>query len=149
MTLPTATPVAPPVVTDAPVPLSTETLAAAGAAPVQVDVQAMYAQIQKMQAVIDRQSAALGVPTNPIGAAVTNLLHHVKARAAANPGFDFQDLLAQLTPMADDNATVVTKTAELVSLAVDDALDRGRQLEGLDYLKVLARDLKTEVVKAS
>jgi hypothetical protein len=129
-------------VTTAPAPVSSpeaEELMAAGAHPVDVDVNELYVQILKMQAQIDAMNAERGIPSDPVAAAIQNLLHHVKARQAANPGFDFAELLTQLEEMPD---TPEAKDAELVRVIVDEHIERGgSQVEGLDYLRHLARDL--------
>lgn len=120
-------------------------LIAAGAAPVTVDVAALQRQIADLTARMDEQSRALGVPTNPVGAAVTNLIAHVKARANANPGFDFGELADQLASMGENPAVT---DVELVRVLVDDAVTAGSGLE-LHYLRQLASNLYKEVLKAN
>lgn len=132
---------------DTPPPASPDqaALVAAGAAPVSVDVEALQRQIQELTARMDAQSRALGVPTNPLGAAVTNLVAHVKARANANPGFDFGELADQLASMGE---TPTVDDALIVRNLVDGVLEAGPALE-LHYLRQLARDLHTETLKAN
>src|SRR5258706_4315564 len=66
----------------------TAALINAGAAPVTVDVEELQRQIQALTDRMNQQSIALGVPTNPVGAAVAKLIAHVQARAAAHPRYD-------------------------------------------------------------
>lgn len=132
-------PTVPPVSTDQAVLLES------GAAPVAVDVSALHAQIQAMQARMDAMSVAAGVPSDPLGAAVANLIAHVKVRASVNPGFDMTDLLDTLDTLTDKPSA---QDAELVRLEVDSVLERGSALE-LHYLKELARNLHKETLKAA
>lgn len=119
----------------------------AGATAYHPDVAAMLEQMKALQARVDTMQAERGIPSDPVEAAVKNLLAHVRARKDANPSFDFSELLEQLQYLADnadykpdDNA------AQLVGLAVEDAVTRGPAEFG--YLTVLARDFRKAVLKA-
>ncbi len=123
-------------------------LVEAGAAPYQPDVAAMLAQMKALQERVDSLQADRGIPSDPVEAAVKNLLAHVRARKAANPSFDFAELIEQLQYLEehpdfkpDDSA------AQLTALAVEDAVERG----GRDfvYLRELARDFRKAVLKAA
>lgn len=118
-------------------------LIAAGAAPVIPDVAELQRQIQALTDRMNQQSIQLGVPTNPVAAAVANLIAHVKARASANPGFDFSELADQLASLGENPAV---GDAELVRTLVEDVLDAAPALE-LHYLRQLARDLHKETLK--
>lgn len=117
----------------------------AGATPVTVDVEALQRQIQELTDRMNAQAVQLGIPTNPVGAAVANLIAHVKARANANPGFDFSELADQLASLGE---TPTATDAELIRTLVEDVLEAGPALE-THYLRVLARDLHKETLKAS
>lgn len=120
-------------------------LLASGAAPVVVDVAALHAQIQAMQTRLDAMNVASGIPSDPLGAAVANLVAHVKVRASVNPGFDLVSLLDAVDALTDKPSV---REAELVRLEVDDVLERagGREVH---YLKELARNLHKETLKAA
>jgi hypothetical protein len=123
-----------------------EELVAAGATPIDADVQAMIDQMraamQAQQEQINNLLKERGVPSDPIAAGVTNLVAHVRARAAQSPQFDFSELLDALESLPDE---VTPDDAALVKELVADVVDRGRHLE-LDYLPVLARDLHKETL---
>lgn len=121
-----------------------------GATPVEPDMKAIVAELQKQ---IDAQKTHLesllaekGQSSNPVAQAVLNLWHHVKARAAANPGFDLSELQKTLEDLQTNPESVTTDATQLIKEYVADALDRGRHLE-LHYLEQLARDLHKAALK--
>lgn len=121
-----------------------EELVAAGARPVEVDVDAILAQVAAMQAQIDRLNAERGVPSNPVASAVQNLVHHVKARAAQNPTHDLSVVLAELEALPEE---LSSKDAERVRNILDDVMEDCADIRHeLSYLPRLARDLHTVVL---
>lgn len=120
-------------------------LIAAGAHPVDVDVHAMMEQIKAMQARIDSLSAAQGLPSDPVGAAVQNLVAHAKARQAAWPNYDLSGLIKELEEVGESPSS---KDTDRIRNVVQDTIeDNGLISHDLTYLTRLARDLQTEVLK--
>ena len=122
-----------------------EELVNAGAHPVDVDAESLLAEIRKMQAQIDKLNAERGLPSDPVQGAVQNLVHHVKARAAANPTADLSMLQKELEGLGNSPSA---KDAERVRNLVADTLDdHGYIYHELAYLERLARDLHTAVLE--
>jgi GTP cyclohydrolase III len=125
-----------------------EELVAAGATPVQADVNAIIAQLQAQMAAQDEQIKALlaerGIPSDPVAAGVLDLIAHVEARQAQYPQFDFSELTDVLKSLPDQPSD---KDTALVNTVVEDILQAARHLE-VEYLGVLARTLHKNVLKA-
>src|SRR6266849_4786453 len=129
--------------TDAPVDVtSAAALAEAGAAPVDVDPEALLAQIQLLQTQMASLLAERGVPADPIAAGVMDLRDHVVARSMAVPDRkdEFADLVKALKDMPD------RPTADEVAYARA-ALDEVRPFEGSEYVHQLAAGLHKLVLK--
>ena len=119
-------------------------LAAEGIRPNEPDVNAMLKMIQDLTAKVNDLTAASGQTGDPVADAVANLKAHTKVRQAMHPLFDFSVLTNALDGMSD---VPTADEAQIVRNAVDEVLDAGRNLE-VHYLKALARDLHTAVLKA-
>lgn len=133
-----------------------DALVQSGAHAQAVDVDAMLAQMQAMQAQYEQQNKMLadriksleaerGVPSDPVAGAVANLLAHVEARAAQYPNDDFSDIIKEIKALPESGAITVSHTGlihDMVSEAVDD-----RPRHELGYVKRLSRDLHRLILK--
>lgn len=124
-------------------------LIAAGAAPVQPDLEAIVAELQKQ---IDAQNKHLeallaekGQSLDPVKQAVNNLTDHVVARAAALPQYDFSTLLNKLRSLPE---TVTHESALLVKELVADLMDATSNHHDLAYLVALSRELLKATLNA-
>jgi len=129
--------------TDAPVDVSSAAaLAEAGAAPVDVDPEALLAQIQELQTQMTSLLAERGVPADPVAAGVMNLRDHVLARSAAIPDRkdEFADLVKALKDMPEKPTVQEVEYARA-------ALDETLAFEGRDYVNQLAAGLHKLVLK--
>lgn len=133
------------------VPTSTEQaqLIEAGAKPVQPDLEAIVAELQKQ---IDAQNKHLeallaekGQSLDPVKTAVVNLTDHVVARAAALPQHDFSSLLNYLRSLPE---RVSSAESALVKELVTDVMEATGNHPELAYLVALARDLHKAVLSA-
>lgn len=122
-----------------------ENLVKAGAAPVQPDADAMLRQIKVLQDRMDAMSAAQGIPSDPVEAAVLNLRAHVDAHKAATPQHDYSDIHHALDELSEPPTRDQT---ELVKLAVEDHHRRVGRYTDVAYLLELASDLHKAVLKA-
>lgn len=114
--------------------------------PTTVDAEGMLAQIRELQTRMAEMQVQQGIPADPIAAGVQNMVEHVKARQAQNPGYDLAELADELDKLGE---TVSSKDADYIDVVVQEMLDRNRQhRHELDYLGVLARDLRKAAVKA-
>lgn len=134
-----------PTPTDAPRIISPEAveLIAAGAAPVDVDVNALMAQMQALQARVDAMTAAQGIPTDPIAAAVKNVRDHVTARVNMQGGARKDELAELVKAVADLSDAPSKDEAELLRILLDET----RAFEGQEYCKELARNLHKQLIK--
>lgn len=126
-----------------------QSLVDAGATPYVPDVAEMLRQMRELQSRVDTLQAERGIPSDPVEAAVKDLVTHVKARQDANPTFEFsKDLKDQLKYLTENpDYRPDSNAAELLALGIEDAVSRGRHLE-LSYLTELARNVRREVLKA-
>lgn len=114
--------------------------------PSTVDAEGMLAQIRELQARMAEMQTQQGIPADPIAAGVQNMVEHVKARQAQNPGYDLTELADELDKLGE---TVSSKDAEYIDVVVAETLERNIQhRHELSYLGVLARDLRKAAVKA-
>jgi hypothetical protein len=102
----------------------------------------LLAQIQKLQDRIDSMQAAQGIPSDPVEAALKNLVDHIEAHAAQNPSHDFS-ALKDVVNLTHDALT--SKDAEKIQVTVEKVIDSLRHLD-LHYVLELARDLRTAVL---
>jgi hypothetical protein len=112
-------------------------LVESGAAPVDVDVNELLAQITALQGRVTAMEAEKGVPSDPKAAALKNLQDHVKAHAAANPLTDFSELSDALAKVVEAG-TVAFRDVELLRVLVEDTVIKHPSFA---YLGELARNL--------
>ena len=121
-------------------------LVAAGAEPTPVDVEALLAQMQALQARVDAMSAAQGIPSDPVEAAAQALTQHVRARIAGGSfGVDFTDAANIVNDLDADNLN--SGDSGVILLDLTDFRDANPAAEGLPYITQLARNLHREVLK--
>jgi hypothetical protein len=113
--------------------IAAPSLVEGGAAPVEVDVAAMMAQIQALQARVDSMSVAAGIPSDPVAAAVKDLKDHIAGRARSVP--TMAEALSPLTTEAD--ALEDKPTADQVDF-LRSLFDEVPAFEGKEYCKQLA-----------
>ena len=125
--------------------LSADTLAEAGAAPVEVNAAELLARIQAMQVQMDSLLAERGVPVDAMAAAVKDVQDHIAARVSSLP--NRAEEFAELKALAKDLPEHPTSTdTELLRTVLDEV--RG-YAEGLDYIKELATGLHKRVLRAA
>jgi hypothetical protein len=145
MTDPVITPVDTPVTNiQAPTDLTGAALAEAGATPIIPDVTALMDQMAAMQKRLDAMSAAAGVPSDPIAAAVKDVSDHITARATANPSLkdSFAEMVDTIKNLPDPPTAQDT---DLLRTVIDDFV--GGYVEGLEYIRSLANRLHKMVLK--
>lgn len=120
--------------------LTAASLAESGAAPVDIDVAALLAQIQALQARVDDMSRAAGIPADPIEAGIHDLRNHVYARAYGNPGMVFTELTSAVDALQSPPASSDVELCRAV-------LDGMPRFEGDEYIKELATNLYKLVLK--
>lgn len=123
-----------------------EELLAAGAAPVQPDVNTMMAQIERLQKQVDRMNQERGVPSDPVGFALQNLSDHAKTRDTMNTHVDFTELTELLTEARESKSPLDMDDATMIHDAV---VALPNNAEGKDYLEQLARDLRKAIHKGT
>jgi cell pole-organizing protein PopZ len=131
----------------APLPSAAD-MVAAGAVPAEVDVNAMLAQIQALQASVARMESEKPAPTDDIAKAITDLADHVKARAAQNPAIDYSEILAAIDKLPKVGVEVTSAHTALLKELVHDVADKFRNHE-LGYVKDLATAAHIAVLKAA
>lgn len=117
--------------------------------PTNVDVQAMFVQLQAMQKRLDELNKANQlVNAGTVETALNDLWVHVKARAAASPSYDFTGILTVIEDTRtnlDKGIDVADKDVELIRTHLEDMAPHSLRLE-LEYLAHLGRDLKKAVL---
>lgn len=134
-------------VTESPTALAAE-LIQTGATPVQVDVDAMLAQIQALQGTVNQLLAERGIPTDPVAAKIQDIADHVAARSAQYPYVDLSEIKAILDSFPADSAEVTSTHSDLLKTSLDEHLSSLRGLE-LHYLGHLAKELHISVLKTN
>src|SRR4029077_3317831 len=120
-------------------------LLASGAAPVTVDAEALLAQIKALTARVQAMEAEKGIPSDPIKAALNNLVSHVEARASQYPNHDFSELHSTLTTLPEQ----ITQThTALVKSLVEGVVAQLKHAE-ISYFPELARNLEQAVLKTA
>jgi hypothetical protein len=120
-------PVDPPVTTPDPIPEAVSP---------QLDpaVVALVAQVQEMQRQIAKMNEERGIPANPIGAAVKDLIAHVKARLASGLPH-YQELDDAVHKFEETPTSAQTDLARTVASEIP------AQVEGAAYVHALANNL--------
>lgn len=118
-------------------------LVASGAHPVQIDSEALLAQIQALQERLGILEKERGVPSDPIAGGKANLIAHIQARAAQYPYTDFSEILQAAKDLPDD---MTRDHTDFVKTLVTEFVDTFKHFE-LGYLPQLATTLHKEVLK--
>lgn len=135
----------------APTPDSPEQaeLVEAGARPTQVDVDAMFAQIQKMQEQLNamNKAQAQAATPDPVSSGVVNLLTHLKAHCDANAALvdRTETVRKMLAEMKEDGEEVTSDDAAELRIFVDELAEENPGTD-LSYVRRLARDLHKETL---
>ena len=124
-------------------------MVAAGAVPQQVDVNALLAQLQALQARVQVMEAEKGIPSDPVAAAHKNLYDHVKTRQHMHALYPeaFAETLKVLDQAKEDGLDALTADDVAYIRECVDGLPS--TVEGKDYLQELAHDLRGAVRKVA
>jgi hypothetical protein len=126
---------------------SAEEMVEAGAAPTTVDVNGMLAQIQALQARVDKMQGEQPAPVDEVAKAVADLTAHVKARAVQNPAIDFTEALSVLGNIPKLGEDVKPSHTDYAKTLLHDLADKFQGRE-LGYIKELATAAHLSVLKA-
>lgn len=121
-------------------------LVASGAHADSVDVNALMAQMETLQARIRNLEAERGVPSDPVAGALQDLKVHTQALANAWPWHDFSAVLKHLESLPVAEALTKDHT-ELTRAVVGGFTRIAKHIENADYLDQLANDLHINVLK--
>ena len=118
---------------------------AQGFRPNEVDVNAMLAQMQKLQTQVDALNAERGVPLDPVDGHRKHLWAHLTLRDRARPDVDVTEVKRLLSSLPEVSDSITAKQSEAVHFAVEQLLKAhpGKELE---YLGILAGELHQMVL---
>lgn len=123
-----------------------QAMIAAGATANTVNVDALLAQIQRLQSQMDAINAERGIPSDPVEAALQNLTVHVQARQDSSAELDLVALAKALTAASDAGKGISAKHAADITDLVEEAIEsHPHRANDFPYLRTLARDLRKAV----
>lgn len=111
-----------------------------GMRPNQVDIDAMLAQMQRLQSTVDALQAERGVPLDPIDGHRKHLWDHLTLRDHARPDVDMTDVKALLSVLPENTDNITANMTEALHFGMEQLVKRhpGKELE---YLSVLTAEL--------
>lgn len=116
-----------------------------GFRPNEVDIQAMLAQMQKLQSTVDALNAERGVPVDPVDGHRKHLWGHLNLRDMARPDVDVSEVKKLLSALPEVSDHITPAETEALHFAVEQLLKAhpGKELE---YLGVLSAELHQMVL---
>lgn len=111
-----------------------------GFRPNQVDIDAMLAQMQKLQAQVDLLNAERGVPLDAVDGHRKHLWAHLGVRDTARPDVDMTEVRSLLSSLPEVADNITAKQTEALHFAVEQ-LVKAHPGKELDYLSVLSAEL--------
>lgn len=116
-----------------------------GFRPNQVDMDAMLAQMAKLQATVDALNAERGVPIDAVDGHRKHLWSHLGVKDTARPDVDLTEVKTLLASLPEVSDHITAKSTEALHFAMEQLLKThpGKELE---YLSVLTAELHQMVL---
>lgn len=122
-------------------------LAAQGAVAHVPNIAELLAQIQNLQARVVQMETERGVPSDPVGGAVKDLVNHVTARSAQYPNVDSSELMDALKSLPEEVEHITSDHVSLIRLHVETLLqNHSWARHELSYLTDLGLNLAKAVL---
>lgn len=125
--------------------ITPEDLVAQGFRPNQVDIDAMLAQMAKLQSTVDALNAERGVPIDAVDGHRKHLKEHVRVRMNSRPDVSFAEVEGLIGTLPENSDQITAKHTEALHFAMEQLLKAhpGKELE---YLGVLSAELHQMVL---
>lgn len=111
-----------------------------GLRPNQVDMDAMLAQMAKLQSTVDALNAERGVPLDPVDGHRKHLWAHLTLRDVARPDVDMAEVKTLLSSLPEKSDDITAKNTEALHFAMEQ-LVKAHPGKELEYLSVLTAEL--------
>jgi hypothetical protein len=116
-----------------------------GFRPNEVNMEAMMAQIAKLQSTVDALNAERGVPIDAVDGHRKHLWAHVAVRDAARPDVDMEAIKTLLSSLPEVSDNITARNTEALHFAMEQ-LVKAHPGKELDYLTVLTSELHQMVL---
>lgn len=115
-------------------------MVAQGFRPNDVDMDAMLAQLAKLQSTVDRMNAERGVPIDAVDGHRKHLWDHLTLRDTARPDVDMTEVKTLLSALPEVSDHITANQTEALHFAMEQLL-KAHPGKELDYLTVLTAEL--------